>query len=133
MDLRGKQGKLIRVISAYRVSQDSPSQAGETTSCKQQVRSLMLRREKHPNPKKRFLKNLTIMLKNWRINKEHTEIILMADMNEFIGEKKDLYDFFQHNDLIDAVSLLDPDLHTDPTYLWGQKKDRLYSYFSNIG
>jgi len=35
MDMRGKKGRLIRVISAYRVSQDSYKQAGETTSCKQ--------------------------------------------------------------------------------------------------
>jgi len=32
--MRGKRGRMIRVISAYRVSQDSPAQAGETTSCK---------------------------------------------------------------------------------------------------
>jgi len=31
--------------------------------------------------------------------------------------KTDLYDFFQQNDLIDAVSLLDPDMHDNPTYL----------------
>ena len=43
MDLRGEKGRIIRVISAYRVSQESPAQAGETTSCKKQVRSLMLR------------------------------------------------------------------------------------------
>ena len=35
LDMRDKQGHLIRVISAYKVSQDSPAQAGETTSCKQ--------------------------------------------------------------------------------------------------
>ena len=43
VDLRGKKGRMIRVISAYRVSQEQIAQAGETTSCKQQVRSLLKR------------------------------------------------------------------------------------------
>ena len=42
-EVRGKKGRLIQVIFAYRVLQDSPAQAGETTGYKQQVRSLMLR------------------------------------------------------------------------------------------
>ena len=37
LDIRSKQGRLIRVISVYRVSHDSLAQAGETNSCKQQV------------------------------------------------------------------------------------------------
>ena len=90
IDLRGKLGRIIRVISAYRVSQDSPAQAGETTSCKQQVRSLMLRGESQPKPKKRFLKDLSSMITQWRSNNIDNDIILMADMNEFIGDGKDL-------------------------------------------
>jgi len=93
MDLRGKKGKTIRVISAYRVSQDHPSTAGETISCKQQVRSLMIRGVKNHNPKKRFLEDLALMITSWRNNSVGGEIILMADMNEFIGEKK-LYTYF---------------------------------------
>ena len=46
----------------------------------------------------------------------------MADMNKFIGERKDLHDFCQHNNLIDVISLLDLDKHDDPTYLWGKKR-----------
>ena len=83
--MRGKKGKMIRVISAYRVSQEYPDRAGETTSCKQQVRSLMKRGINKPNPKKRFLTDLTNMIKNWRKDKENCDIILMADMNEYIG------------------------------------------------
>ena len=37
INLRGEHGRMIRVISAYRVSQDSPEAAGEPTSCKQEV------------------------------------------------------------------------------------------------
>ena len=117
MDLRGKKGKTIRVISAYRVSQDYPAKAGETTSCKQQVRSLMLRGVKNPNPKKRFLEDLALMITSWRKNVVGGEIILMADMNEFIGDKTALHTFCQSTNLIDSISLLNPDLHSDPTYL----------------
>ena len=63
LDMRGGKGRMIRVISAYRVSQDYPDAAGETTSCKQQVRSLMMRGITNPNPKKRFLTDLTTMIK----------------------------------------------------------------------
>ena len=38
IDIRGGKGKMIKVISTYRVSQGNISQAGETTSCQQQVR-----------------------------------------------------------------------------------------------
>ena len=122
IDLRGKSGRIIRVISAYRVSQDSPAHAGETTSCKQQVRSLMLRGESQPNPKKRFLKDLASMITQWRSNNTDNDIILMADMNEYIGESKDLQLFCHQTNLIDSISLLNPDLNKDPTYLWGSKR-----------
>ena len=56
MDLWGKKGKTIRVISAYRVSQDYPAYVGETTSYKQQVRNLMLRGIKIPIQRSGFSK-----------------------------------------------------------------------------
>ena len=67
IDLRRKQGKLIRVISAYRVSQASPKMAGETTSSKQQVRNLLRRGVNNPK-KKAFLVDLLGMIKGWREN-----------------------------------------------------------------
>jgi len=91
--MRDKRSRMIRVISVYRVSQDSPAQAGETTSCKQQVRSIMLRGVKKPNPKKRFIEDLSTMITNWRLNEEDCDIILMAEMNEFIGENKHYMNF----------------------------------------
>ena len=68
IDLIGKQDKLIRVISSYRVSQASPKMAGETTYCKQQVRSFLWRGLKTLNPKKLFLVDLLAMMKGWRMN-----------------------------------------------------------------
>ena len=84
----GEKGRFIRVISAYRVSQDYPDQAGETTSCKQQVRSLMFKGIKNPNPQKIVLLDLFTMIQNWRSDKVNCDIILMADMNKHIGNKK---------------------------------------------
>ena len=49
-----KKRKMIKVISAYRVSQATPAQAGELTSCKQQVHSMLRKEIKNPNPKKAF-------------------------------------------------------------------------------
>ena len=65
-NLRGKKGKIIKVISAYRVYMAHPSQADELTSCKQQVRSLIRRGIKNPNPKKIFLEDLSSFIKTWR-------------------------------------------------------------------
>jgi len=53
---------------------------------------------------------------------EDCDIILMADMNKFIGEKKALREFCQRTNLIDSISLLNQNLHEDPTYLWGSKQ-----------
>jgi len=122
VDMRGKWGRMTPVISAYRVLQDFPAQAGEITSCKQQARSLMLRGVKKPNPKKRFIEDLSTMITTWRLNKEDCDIILMADMNKFIGEEQALHELCQRTNLINSISLLNLDLHEDLTYLWRSKR-----------
>ena len=116
IDLRGKQGKMITVIFAYRISQENITQAGETTSCKQQVRSLLKRGAAKPNPKKACLKDLGKFIGNWRAQGPTHEVILMVDKDEYIGEKGDIYDFCLENNLIDSVSLLDPDMEDAHTY-----------------
>ena len=50
------------------------------------------------------------------------EVVLMADMNEYISDKGDLYNFYLDTDLIDSISLLNPDLEENPTYLWEVKR-----------
>ena len=82
----------------------------------------MLRGVKNPNPKKRFLEDLALMIVSWRKNTDDGDIILMADMNEFIGGEKALHTFCQRTNLIDYISLLNSDLQSDPTYLWGTKR-----------
>ena len=56
--LRGKGGKMITVISAYRVPQANPSKVGELSACKQQVRSMLKKGVLRPNPKKTFLADI---------------------------------------------------------------------------
>ena len=50
------------------------------------------------------------------------EVVLMADMNEYIGDKGEIRDFFVRNSLVDTISILNPDIETDPTYLYGTKR-----------
>lgn len=53
----------------------------------------MLRGKRLHNPEKKILKDLAMMIKTWRDNTVDCDIILMADMNEFMGDKQDVYAF----------------------------------------
>ena len=67
------------------------------------------------------------MMKGWRENEKHSEIILMADMNEYIGDCEEFYDFCQDTTLIDSISLLNSDMEKEPTYLYGSNRiDYIY-------
>lgn len=55
------------------------------------------------------------MLTTWRNNNANSNVNIMADMNENIGDGKEVHNVCQHNDPIDSVSLL-------ATYLWGSKQ-----------
>ena len=122
IDLRGKKNKMIRVISAYRVSQTNNTKVGELTLYKQQVRSLLKRGVKKPDPKQAFLCDLGKFIRKWREQEDNREIILMADMNEYTGDKGSLYDFCIDTDLIDTVALVNPEIEQDPTYIYGRKR-----------
>ena len=62
------------------------------------------------------------MIKNWRSDKVNCDIILMADMNKYIGDKKDIFIFCQSNNMIDSIILMNLELDNDPTYLWRSKR-----------
>ena len=66
--------------------------------------------------------DLATIIIQWRLKKLDNDIILMVDINKLIGDGKDLQLFRQQTNLIDSISLLDPDLNIDPTYLWGCKQ-----------
>jgi hypothetical protein len=120
--LRGKQGKQIMTISAYRISQTNPNQAGPLTSCQQQVRILQRRGVIHPNPKKIMLQDFSTMLQTWRNKNAHNEVVLMMDSNEDITDEGAFAMFAQNNDLIDIATQFDPLLAQSPTYLHSSKR-----------
>lgn len=46
----------------------------------------------------------------------------MADMNEYTGDNWALHDLCVETDLVDTVALLNPDIETYPTYMYGRKQ-----------
>jgi hypothetical protein len=75
----------------------------------------------NPNPKKVFLQDLGVFLHTWKNKGKQNKVVIMADMNEYIGSG-DLANFCLENDLVDVVAMLNPALDKDPTYLWGNKR-----------
>jgi len=93
IDLKGKKGKPIKVISAYQVSQRYLKDPGATTPCQHQARSMIKRGIINPNPKSPCLTDLMVFINNWRIQGTNHDVVIMADMNTYICEQKELYDF----------------------------------------
>ena len=91
VDLRGKNFKIIRVISAYRVSQEVSS-AGILTACQQQFRALVKKNHGITSPKEAFLADLEHDLSLWTKTDDH-EVILMTDANETVAEGKSFASF----------------------------------------
>ena len=56
----------------------------------------------------------------------------MAGINECINTNGDLHDFFIENDLIDAVSILNPSKKQDPIFLH-ETQNRLYTHITYNG
>ena len=48
---------------------------------------------KNPNPRQAFLTDIGQFMRTWREKDRKREIILMADMNEYIGDKGALHEF----------------------------------------
>ena len=122
MDIQGQAGKIIRVISAYRVSQESPKQVGDLTACKQQYWSYVQQGVNDPNPKRLFLQDLGKFINRWKNISEKNSIILMMDSNESLERGNPLHDFLIDHSLVDAISYLNPSLKNDKTYLYGFKQ-----------
>ena len=50
------------------------------------------------------------------------EVFFMADMNKYSGDKGELHGFCVKNSLVDTIYILNLDIETDPTYLYGTKR-----------
>ena len=66
VQLLGKRGKAILIISAYRVSQTYPSAAGYTTAFMQQYRALLKENVSKPKPRTQMLTDLETFITNWK-------------------------------------------------------------------
>ena len=122
MDLKGKGGKMIRVVSGYRVSQPNPKNVGPLTACQQQFNSLILENKSNLDPRKAFLDDLLQFLMKWKNGGDQNEIVLMMDANEDVAENKCLKKFVDSLGLLDSVVLMNPALATDQTYLWSNRR-----------
>ena len=131
MDLRGKNNKIIKVISAYRVSQEYGSQAGVLTAYQQQYRALVKQKRGELSPRAAFLADLEHEVMQW-IQKPVHEIVILMDANEAVEEKKELRAFEQSLNLVDAVALLNPSAARESTYLWEKKKTGLCFLFKGF-
>ena len=59
------------------------------------------------------------LIKNWRDRDEKDELILMADVDEYIREGGGIQNFCVEKDLLYAVALVNPDIDKYPTYIYG--------------
>ena len=122
VNMQGKEDRIIRVISSYRISQNNPDKAGELTLCKQQWRSHVRRNRKRPNPRELHLQELTEFINNWTGKDKNHQTIILMDSNEELKEGNPLHQFMTSTNLVDAITVLNPDLTNDKTYIDGNKR-----------
>ncbi|KAL7551610.1 hypothetical protein ACHAWF_018082 [Thalassiosira exigua] len=120
--LRGKRDEGICFISAYRVCQSSPGQAGATSAYMQQYSHLRRSGKSKPNPRRQILQDLLGLIQEKRA--EGFRPVLMLDANgDYLAEKDPDVELEQF--LVDA-NLIDP--YKDKfgsstrTYLHGSKR-----------
>ena len=94
--LLGKKGKLVKIITTYRVCK-KPSGNGDCTIRSQQERDLFETRKKLLDPREEILKDLETMIVNE--HKKGTIVILMGDMNEDISKGKRIISFLDNTSM----------------------------------
>jgi len=95
----GKNKNHLIVISGYRVCNQKFDAASQTTTA-QQIRLLQAQGAVNPKPRKVFLDNIILQIKNWQ--KTNHEIILCMDANKNVDDPKaDISRLFQETDLMD--------------------------------
>ena len=121
VQLTGKKDKQVLVVSAYRVSQSYPREAGYSTAYMQQYRAYIKDNVSKPKPKHKFLVDLASFLLTWKHKHEDSSIILMMDAN---GDRSDphFYTFLQETVLHDTVAHFSPNLKEQSTYINGRKR-----------
>ena len=127
--LNGQSNTKVILISAYRVSQQSPKGLGYNTAFMQQYRYQLAQGLKNPLPKKAILHDLTTFIHQIQNKHKSLSIILLMDANEVLTETGQLRDFISTTGLDDAIQILNP-VHAKhrPTYM--KSKNRLDYIFT---
>ena len=102
IEMVGKKGKIIKIISTYRVCDQRYAQGNCTVYLQQQLDLIQEKRE-NTDPREVILEDLSKMIAT-----DHSQgkiVILCGDMNENIGESKKLKTFLEENDLYNAVEV----------------------------
>ncbi|KAL7519021.1 hypothetical protein ACHAWF_000213, partial [Thalassiosira exigua] len=101
--LRGQRDEGVCIISAYRVCQTTPSQAGATSAYMQQYTHLRKEGQSKPNPRKQTLHDLLQLIRAKRA--EGYRPVLMMDANgDYLADKDpdlELRQFLEDANLID--------------------------------
>jgi hypothetical protein len=87
IQMYGKDGTSLVIITGYRVCDANLSTSGASTAFHQQWHLLRLAGDKNPNPRKQFIADLTAEIIKWQ--NEGADIILGEDFNERMGETQD--------------------------------------------
>jgi hypothetical protein len=87
IQLYGKAGKSLVIITAYRVCTGNISTSGASTAFHQQRHLMRLAGDPNPHPRNKFITDLTSEIKKWQGS--GAEIILGGDFNKRLGETKD--------------------------------------------
>ena len=103
MDLQGKEGKQIQLISRYRVSQESNMGVGPMMACQQQYNALVESNLIQVNPKKTFLEDIKKIIVAWRKSNENNKVILIINANKDVNTGGPLDKFISKLGLIDAI------------------------------
>ena len=117
--LRGRHQTLITILSAYRVSQSSPSRLGHDTAFHQQWRHLRQTQES-PNPRQQFLQDIKTHI--LQLRQQNHEIILMIDANETITTQNTWTHFLQDTQLHDIMTIRHPYTQPPNTHIRGSHR-----------
>lgn len=118
---RLKNDRYMVVISAYRVCKQSSRSAGPDTALSQQHTLLREDGFTNPNPRKQFIDDMIEDIKKWKDKK--TEIVLMLDANEAVGEEIDgIAKLLEKTQLVDAHERLHGELPPMNTHISGSKR-----------
>eukprot|EP00957_Ditylum_brightwellii_P067605 5131794-Ditylum_brightwellii.AAC.1 len=87
----------IYIITAYRVQQETSHNTDTTYT--QQKKIMRMQGLNSPNPRKQWIKDMKAQIRVWKLE---GKVILMADINSPLGEKK-IGEFICNTGLVDLV------------------------------